>query len=679
MKKRRRAKLFPWTRVNLRYRCVLASVLALGMWMMYTLRDAPIGLGSEGGAEVGQRASVSLFERLIARYDDGGQPQDCGLLAGLSRVEKYRRAMLESFKVYCDGGGSELRCYDKTKGGVARNYVCEGRNLYTQTEEMQELTRLRFYGNCRASEAFREIKFIDCENKKNKQMAEFKDALGVQPNCSRTLGTVVVFRTRETLGRNPWHSHEEILTLFMTMAALELEPGGSTLLINRPKPDARKTFPLLGIYEALLAPGETVYADELAKAGGTVCFDRVIFPVPPEQAFHTKLPLEGCGRSPILMAYRQHLMEVYRIAATPPSGEPRITVISRGTGFNRRAVNEAEMVKSLERQGRRVQLVKFGKMKLQQQLEVAANTDVLVGVHGAALWWLVLLADCGRVLELGTGADGHYRNLATFRGISHTFIDQRVGHTTREFEWDLKRLDASVTDASSKWHECLLPFVVLWRFFRKWTTELFPSMAPRTKTNNGVLLWVDCEMTNLGDAYGVLGETDRLLEVALIVTDKDLNVLHEGPDLVIHQPNEVLNGMNNWCRKQFGWENGQPVPGLLADEVVKSTISEGEADRQLAEVAAKFVSEGQGLLAGNTVHVDKRFLEKYMPRFSGYLHYRVLDVSTLKELAKRWDPKALEAFTGKRATHRALEDIQDSINELKHYRDCGFINCKGSH
>ncbi|EER17280.1 Oligoribonuclease, putative [Perkinsus marinus ATCC 50983] len=172
-------------------------------------------------------------------------------------------------------------------------------------------------------------------------------------------------------------------------------------------------------------------------------------------------------------------------------------------------------------------------------------------------------------------------------------------------------------------------------------------------------------MTNLGDAYGVLGETDRLLEVALIVTDKHLNVLHEGPDLVIHQPTEVLNGMNDWCRKQFGWKNGQPVPGMLAEEVLKSTITE-------------FVKEGQGLLAGNTVHVDKRFLEKYMPRFSGYLHYRVLDVSTIKELAKRWDPEVLEAFTGKRATHRALEDIQDSINELKHYRDCGFINCKVS-
>ncbi|KAF4666465.1 hypothetical protein FOZ61_009723, partial [Perkinsus olseni] len=589
MKKRRRGKLFPWTRVNLRYRCVVASVLVLGMWTaVYTLRDAPIGPRSESAAEVRQRALVSLFERHIARYDDGGQPQDCGLLAGLSRVEKYRRAFLNSFKVYCDGGGSELRCYDKTKGGVARNYLCEGRSLYTHTEEVQELTRLRFYGDCCASEAFREIKFIDCEEKKNKQLAEFRDALGVQPDCSRTLGTVVVFRTRETLGRNPWHSHEEILTLFMTMAALELEPGDATLLINRPKPDARKTFPLLGIYETLLAPGKTVYADELAKAGGTVCFDRVIFPVPPEQAFHTKLPLEGCGRSPILMAYRQHLMEVYRIAPTPPSGEPRITVISRGTGFNRRAVNEAEMVKSLQGQGRRVQLVKFGEMKLLQQLEVAANTDILLGVHGAALWWLVLLPDCGRVLELGTGADGHYRNLATFRGISHTFLDQRVGHTTREFEWDLKRLGASIVEASSKWHKFpvwsfvqLLPFVVLWRFVRKWTRELFPSMAPRTKTNNGVLLWVDCEMTNLGDAYGVLGETDRLLEVALIVTDKDLNVLHEGPDLVIHQPNEVLNGMNDWCRKQFGWENGQPVPGLLGEEVVKSTISEGEADRQL--------------------------------------------------------------------------------------------------
>ncbi|KAF4751410.1 Oligoribonuclease, mitochondrial [Perkinsus olseni] len=129
--------------------------------------------------------------------------------------------------------------------------------------------------------------------------------------------------------------------------------------------------------------------------------------------------------------------------------------------------------------------------------------------------------------------------------------------------------------------------------------------------------------------------------------------------------------------QDLGLNDGDKTVGLADGGI---TMRSGRSSSSTgAEVAAKFVSEGQGLLAGNTMHVDKRFLEKYMPRFSGYLHYRVLDVSTLKELAKRWDPKALEAFTGKRATHRALEDIQDSINELTHYRDCGFINCKGSH
>ncbi|EER16443.1 conserved hypothetical protein [Perkinsus marinus ATCC 50983] len=359
--------------------------------------------------------------------------------------------------MYCGGGESTLKCYVKAKGGVARNYLCVGRHLYTVTKEIGNLTRLRLYGHCRASEAFKGMKFIDCEDKKNKQLAEFRGVPMAQPNCTHALGTVMVFRTRETLGRNPWHSHEEILTLFITMAALELDPGDVTILINRPKPDLRKIFPLLGIYEAVLAPGRTVYADELAKEGGTVCFEKVIFPVPPEQAFHTKLPLKGCGRSSILMAYRDHLMKVYNVTPRPALAvqRVRITVISRGMGFNRRAINEGVMVESLKRPGREVRLVKFGELELQKQLETAANTDILLGVHGAALWWLIMLPDCGQILELGTGADGHYRNLAAYRGVSHTFLKQKLGHTTVEFKWDIIQLGEAVGEAEIKWRKCM--------------------------------------------------------------------------------------------------------------------------------------------------------------------------------------------------------------------------------
>ncbi|KAF4676837.1 cleavage and polyadenylation specificity factor subunit 2 [Perkinsus chesapeaki] len=658
-------------------RRLFALVVVLAIWSLFT-RAPTHQLTSDSVVEdvVESSKHKVLFKSLIEQFEDRNEARKCSLLSGLARVEKYRTSWANQSKVYCQGGRSTLECYDKVKGGVARNYLCVGRHLYARTEEITELTRHRLYGQCGASREFREIKFIECEDKKNKQLSEFKDTNETMANCTRTLETVIVFRTRETLGKNPWHSHEEIMTLFITMAAMQLNPGDAVLLVNRPRPPMEKTFPLLEIYETALAPGKLIYADELAREEGTICFDRVIFPVPPEQAFHTKLPLEGCGRSSILMAYREHIMSVYGV--TPKHSEHvRVTVISRSHGFNRRVANEAELVEAFQEHHGQVRLVEFGEMKLGEQLDVAANTDVLVGVHGAALWWLILLPDCGQVLELGTGADGHYRDLAAYRGINHAFLNQRVGHSVKEFEVDIKNLlggvDVALTGLCS-----ILAVAVLWRYFRNLTFRLW-NMAPRTKTNEGALLWVDCEMTNLGDAYGVLGETDRLLEVALIVTDKDLNIIHEGPDLVIHQPDEVLNGMNDWCRKQFGWKDGKAVPGLLADEVTKSTVTEGEADRQLAEVAAKFVGEGQGLLAGNTVHVDKRFLEKYMPRFSGYLHYRVLDVSTIKELAKRWDPKALEAFNGKRATHRALEDIQDSINELKHYRDCGFINCKASH
>lgn len=126
------------------------------------------------------------------------------------------------------------------------------------------------------------------------------------------------------------------------------------------------------------------------------------------------------------------------------------------------------------------------------------------------------------------------------------------------------------------------------------------------------LVWVDCEMTGLG-APGSVG-TDRLLEIAVIVTDSDLSNIQKGPNLIIHQSQEILANMNDWCKNQFGWKaDGNHEPGKLAADVAASTVSEAEAERQVIEFVSKHVEAGKGLLSGNTVHADKRFLEATCP------------------------------------------------------------------
>lgn len=191
--------------------------------------------------------------------------------------------------------------------------------------------------------------------------------------------------------------------------------------------------------------------------------------------------------------------------------------------------------------------------------------------------------------------------------------------------------------------------------------------APLTEA----LVWVDCEMTGLG-ADGGPGK-DKLLEVACILTDADLNIVDVGPDLVIHQPDEVLNGMSTWCRQQFGYNSADSVtPGLLADQVRRSTTSVSEADEQLFDFVSRHLVKGSGILAGNTVHMDKRFLDRYCPRFVGHLHYRLVDVSTIKELSRRWHPEELAKAPAKRGSHRAFDDIMESIKELRYYRKAIF-------
>ncbi len=169
------------------------------------------------------------------------------------------------------------------------------------------------------------------------------------------------------------------------------------------------------------------------------------------------------------------------------------------------------------------------------------------------------------------------------------------------------------------------------------------------------LIWIDLEMT------GLIPDRDVIIEIATIVTDANLNVLAEGPMLAISQPKAVMDGMDDWNTNQHG-KSG------LTERVLSSAVSTAEAERQTIEFLKKWVPAGKSPICGNSIGQDRRFLARYMPRLEEYFHYRNLDVSTLKELAARWKPEALEGFT-KKGAHLALDDIKDSIAELVHYRE----------
>jgi len=172
---------------------------------------------------------------------------------------------------------------------------------------------------------------------------------------------------------------------------------------------------------------------------------------------------------------------------------------------------------------------------------------------------------------------------------------------------------------------------------------------------NPNLVWVDCEMTGLDF------NKDHLLEIAVIVTDKDLKVLAEGPNLVIHQPDEILDSRCAWRVKHHD-ESG------LTEKVKKSTTTLEDCEKQILEFVRKWIPKGKCFLAGRSVSHDKKFLEKYMPTFMEHVHYRVVDVSSVKELAKRWYPEEFRQKPKKKLEHRALDDIHESIEELKFYR-----------
>src|SRR5258706_5625429 len=159
---------------------------------------------------------------------------------------------------------------------------------------------------------------------------------------------------------------------------------------------------------------------------------------------------------------------------------------------------------------------------------------------------------------------------------------------------------------------------------------------------------------------GLVPDRDRILEVAMVVTDAELNTIAEAPVYVIHQPDEVLEAMDSWNKSTHG-KSG------LVDKVRASAFNEAEVEARLIDFLKPIVGERMAPLAGNTVHQDRRFMARYMPAFDAYLHYRIVDVSTLKELARRWRPEVLQGVANE-GRHEALADVHESIEELRHYR-----------
>ena len=179
--------------------------------------------------------------------------------------------------------------------------------------------------------------------------------------------------------------------------------------------------------------------------------------------------------------------------------------------------------------------------------------------------------------------------------------------------------------------------------------------------NDQNLVWLDCEMTGLDP------EVDRIIEIAVVVTGPGLEPRIEGPVFAVHQSDEQLDRMDAWNKGTHGRSG-------LIDRVKASTVSEAQAEEALLEFLARYVPKGGSPLCGNTIGQDRRFLVKYMPKLEAFFHYRNLDVSTLKELARRWRPDLMDGLK-KESSHKALDDIRDSIRELQYYRE-HFIRTK---
>ena len=173
--------------------------------------------------------------------------------------------------------------------------------------------------------------------------------------------------------------------------------------------------------------------------------------------------------------------------------------------------------------------------------------------------------------------------------------------------------------------------------------------------NQNYLIWLDMEMT------GLVPETDHIIEVAMVITDNELNTVAESPSFAVHQSDSVLDAMDNWNKSTHG------KSGLI-DRIKVSTLDEAQVEEQLLAFLTEHVPARTSPMCGNSICQDRRFMARWMPKLEDYFHYRNLDVSTLKELAKRWNPNVAQGMK-KHGKHEALADIYESIDEMKHYRD----------
>uniref|UniRef100_A0A182SZ86 Probable oligoribonuclease n=1 Tax=Anopheles maculatus TaxID=74869 RepID=A0A182SZ86_9DIPT len=173
------------------------------------------------------------------------------------------------------------------------------------------------------------------------------------------------------------------------------------------------------------------------------------------------------------------------------------------------------------------------------------------------------------------------------------------------------------------------------------------------------LVWIDLEMTGLDV------DKDRILEIACIVTDSQLNILAKGPNVIIHEPNTVLNEMDDWCKDHHA------KSGLI-EAVKKSPYSLEQAEQQVLDFVKQYCPERSCPMAGNSIYMDRLFVRKHMPTLNEYLHYRVIDVSTVKELCKRWSKDVYDSGPPKMFAHRSMDDIEDSIKEIKYYKETFF-------
>ncbi|WP_211474474.1 oligoribonuclease [Collimonas humicola] len=187
------------------------------------------------------------------------------------------------------------------------------------------------------------------------------------------------------------------------------------------------------------------------------------------------------------------------------------------------------------------------------------------------------------------------------------------------------------------------------------TTAAAPAPAAPLRPNEFNLIWVDMEMTGLDP------DSDRIIEVAVVVTDPQLNILAEGPVFAIHQADEIMDGMDAWNKGTHGRSG-------LIERVKTSTVTESDAELALIEFLKKYVPNGKSPMCGNTICQDRRFMARGMPKLEAFFHYRNLDVSTLKELCRRWKPELASGFK-KHQKHTALADILESIEELRYYRE----------